>query len=81
MARPKKYFSPLEFQAAKKAARERSHKLWKYESKGFLGKGYFAGQKLPTLIKHANVKITPILFSRGKILDAKTGKRTPEKAW
>lgn len=62
MARPRKYFKNLK--QAQAAVRKRGHTLWKYVHKGYLGTGYFVGEKLPQKILVTGASVTKIKFSR-----------------
>jgi len=59
MARPRCWFVPKAFSAAKKAARDRGHTLWKY-TRGTrpsgTEKGYYVGKTLPVRLSHAEVE-------------------------
>jgi hypothetical protein len=48
--RPPKFYKKEHRKEAKKAAKDRGHKLWKYIDTGYLGTGYFVGENLPFMI-------------------------------
>ncbi len=48
--RPSKYFASKKLRVARKAAKDRGHRLWKYKDTGYLGSGYYVGEYLPTAI-------------------------------
>lgn len=88
MARPHKFFKNL--RQAKVAARKRKHFLWRYAHKGYLGKGFFVGEKLPQKILVTSATVTKIKFSRRMIAKTEKGisghtiillDEEPEKPW
>ena len=59
MARPHSWYELNEFAAAKRAAKERKHSLWKFTRHDRNDKkiqGYFVGAKLPVKLRWATVE-------------------------
>jgi hypothetical protein len=52
--RPRKFFKEEQSKEARKAARDRGHKMWKFTDTGYLGTGYFVGENLPFVIYGKN---------------------------
>jgi hypothetical protein len=60
MARPKSWFEPKDFTKAARAAKDRSHKLWKFSRNMRNGKaeiGYFVGTRIPIRLQRAKLEL------------------------
>jgi hypothetical protein len=59
MPRPKSWFETNDYNAAKRASKDRGHGLWKFTRKDRDGKnilGYFVGARLPVRLRNATVE-------------------------
>lgn len=58
MARPRSWFETREYNDARRAAKERGHKLFKYTRQTREGKvaGLFVGRGIPERLKHAKIE-------------------------
>ena len=59
MARPKSWYTPKDFHVARKMAKAKGHKLFKFARKtrgDGVETGYYVGDNLPTRLAHAEVE-------------------------